>query len=80
MSDRDAANERNVRRWFVQLHSGYFALKISLMDDRNNELRAAVEVDPTQTTRELAARFHATTPTILDHLKHSSELRFIVKL
>ncbi|XP_019697594.2 histone-lysine N-methyltransferase SETMAR-like [Harpegnathos saltator] len=35
----------------------------------NDELKAVVEADTSQTTRELAARFNVTIPMILDHLK-----------
>lgn len=41
----------------------------------NDELKTVVEVDISQTTRELAARFHVTIPTILDHLKQIGKVK-----
>ncbi|CAK9796551.1 Histone-lysine N-methyltransferase SETMAR [Anthophora plagiata] len=71
---KDVANERTVRRWFEKFRSGDFDLQNeprgrpeSKVDD--NQLKAVVEANPSETTRELAARFEVTIPTILSHLK-----------
>lgn len=77
---KDVANERTVRRWFEKFRSGDFNLQNeprgrpeSTVD--NDELKAAVEADTSQTTRELAARFDVTIPTILNHLKQIGKVK-----
>ncbi|CAK9813002.1 Histone-lysine N-methyltransferase SETMAR [Anthophora plagiata] len=71
---KDIANERTVHRWFEIFRSGDFDLQNeprgrpeSKVDD--NQLKAVVEANPSETIRELAARFEVTIPTILSHLK-----------
>lgn len=75
----NVANERTVRRWFKKFRSGDFSLENeprgrpeTKVDD---ELKVAVEADTTQTTRELAAKFNVSIPTILDHLKQIGKVK-----
>ncbi|XP_025155728.1 histone-lysine N-methyltransferase SETMAR-like, partial [Harpegnathos saltator] len=70
----DVANKRTVHRWFEKFRSGDFNVEnepCGRLETKvnNDELKAVVEADISQTTRELAARFNVTIPTILDHLK-----------
>jgi len=77
---KDVANERTVRRWFEKFRSGDFDLENeprgrpeTKVD--NDELKVVVEADTSQTTRELAARFDVTIPTILNHLKQINKVK-----
>ncbi|XP_075862154.1 histone-lysine N-methyltransferase SETMAR isoform X2 [Microcebus murinus] len=77
---KDVANERTVRRWFEKFRCGDFNLENeprgrpeTKVD--NDELKAVVEANPSQPTRELAARFDVSIPTILDHLKQIGKVK-----
>jgi histone-lysine N-methyltransferase SETMAR len=76
----DVTNERTVQRWFHKFRSGDFNLeneprgRPEIKID-NDELKVVVEANPSQATRELAARFGVTIPTILDHLKQIGKVK-----
>ena len=74
------ANERTVRRWFAKFRSGDFNLENELRGRpetkvNNDELKAVVEADTSQTTRQLASRFDVSIPTIIDHLKQIGKIK-----
>ncbi|KAK6046700.1 hypothetical protein COOONC_15795 [Cooperia oncophora] len=76
----DAPNERTVRRWFAKFESGDFDLQNESRGRpecklNNDELKAVVEADPTQSTRELAAKFGVCKVTISSHLKQIGKSR-----
>ncbi|XP_015904575.2 histone-lysine N-methyltransferase SETMAR-like [Parasteatoda tepidariorum] len=71
---KDAAKELTVLRWFIKFRSGDFDLQSeprgrseSKVDD--NQLKAVMEANPSETTSELVSRFEVTIPTILSHVK-----------
>ena len=70
----DAPSESQCRRWFERFRSG----DMSLEDEErgrppevidNDELKQAIEVDPKQSTRELAEQFGCSQKTIDNHLR-----------
>ena len=59
--------------WFAKFCSGDFSLENKphgrpQLKVNNDELKAIVESDTSQTTRELASKFDVSIPTILGHL------------
>lgn len=77
---KNAPNQSTVSRWFKKFHSGDFGLEIEPRGRpetkvNNDDLKAAVESDTSQTSRELAERFHVSIPTILDHLHQINKVK-----
>lgn len=77
-------NERTVRFWFNRFRSGNFNLENeprgrpeTKVD--NDELKAIVEADPSQTTSGLAARFDVSIKTILVHLDQIGKVKKLEK-
>lgn len=80
----NTANERTVRFWFNRFRSGNFDLKNESRGRpatkvNNDELKAIVEADPCQTTKELAAWFDVSLPTILTHLHEIGKIKKLEK-
>ena len=78
----NVANERTVRQWLERFRSGDFSLEnkprgrpATKID--NDELKAVVKEDTSQTTCALSDRFNVSIPTALDHLK---QIRKVKKL
>lgn len=78
------AKENTVRYWFQRFRSGNFDLQNkprgrpeTQVD--NEELKAIVEADPSQTTSELAAGFGVSDKTILIHLKQIGKVKKLEK-
>ena len=76
----DAPNQSTVSRWFTKFRSGDFGLENEPRGRpetkvNNDELKALVESDTSQTTRELAAAFDVSIPTILDHLRQINKVK-----
>lgn len=74
MFGEGATTKVTVGRWFEKFRSGNFCPDNeprgrfeSKIDD--DVLKTAVEANPSQSTRELAAKFHVSIPTILHHIK-----------
>ena len=70
--------------WFERFQSGDFSLEnkrcgrpATKID--NDELKAVVEEDTSQTTRALSDRFNVSIPTVLDHLKQIGKLKMLNK-
>lgn len=78
------ANERTVRFWFQRFSSGNFNLHNEPRGRpdtqvKNEELKAIVEADPSQTTSELAAAFGVSDKTILIHLRQIGKIKKLEK-
>lgn len=80
----NTTNERTTRYWFTRFRSGNFDLKNeprgrpkTLVD--NDELKAIVEADETQSTAELAAAFDVSIKTILVHLHQIGKVKKLDK-
>lgn len=80
----NSTNQHTVGHWFAKFRSGDFSLeneprgRPEVRVD-NNELKAIVEANPYQTTRELAAKFDVSIPTILDHLRQINKVKKLDK-
>ena len=66
--------------WFAKLRSGDFSLENepsgrSQSKVNNDELKAIVESDTSQTTRELESKFGVSIPNILDHLGEINKVK-----
>lgn len=79
-----ATTKVTVGHWFEKFRSGNFCLDNeprgrpeSKIDD--DVLKAVVEANPSQSTRELAAKFHVSIPTILHHLKKIGKVKKLDK-
>ncbi|CAG9138326.1 unnamed protein product [Plutella xylostella] len=66
------AKENTVRFWFQRFRSGNFQPETKV---DNEELKAIVEADPSQTTSELAAGSGVSDKTILIHLKQIGKVK-----
>lgn len=71
---KDATTEKTVRRWFKKFRDGNFDLSNKPREKPrskvdHDQLRAAVEADPSQSTCVLAATFGVSMTTILKHIK-----------
>ncbi|WKX94136.1 hypothetical protein Q1695_011417 [Nippostrongylus brasiliensis] len=67
-------SERQVRNWFLRFRDGYDSLEDEGHERRpvsvnSGVLKEAIELDPRQTTRELAAQFGCSHTTVTTHLK-----------
>ena len=76
----NVANEQTVRRWFDRIRSGDFSLEYqprgwSATKIDNDNLKAVVGEDTSQTTCALAERFNVSIPTVLDHLKQIGKVK-----
>lgn len=80
----NTTNQRTTCYWFARFRSGNFDLKNeprgrpkTLVD--NDELKAIVEADDTQSTAELAAAFDVSVKTILVHLRQIGKVKKLDK-
>lgn len=76
----NCTNERTTRYWFSRFRSGNFDLKNEARGRpetlvNNDELKAIVEADETQSTAELAAAFDVSIKTILIHLRQIGKVK-----
>ena len=76
----DSTSHSIVSFWFAKFHSGDFSLENEPRGRpqpkvNNDELKAIVEIDTFQTTRELASKFSVSIPTMLDHLRQSNKVK-----
>ncbi|XP_023237751.1 histone-lysine N-methyltransferase SETMAR-like [Centruroides sculpturatus] len=67
-------SDRVVRKWFTKFRSGDFSLKDDERPGRSSDfdddvLKALIEQNPRQTTRELAEKLHTSQSTINRHLQ-----------
>ncbi|EYC32644.1 hypothetical protein Y032_0482g2274 [Ancylostoma ceylanicum] len=77
---KGAASERTVCRWFKKFRSGDFNLENEPrgrpeVKVDNEELKAVVEADTSQTSRELSVRFGVSKQTMLDHLSQIGKVK-----
>ena len=75
-----SANERTVRFWFQRFRSGNFDLHNEPRgwpdtQVNNEELKAIVEADPSQTTSKLASAFGVSDKTIIIHLRQIGKVK-----
>lgn len=75
-------NERTIRRWLKKIHSGDLHLENltrGLPESKvvDEEWKAVMEGNPSQTERELVAKFDFGIPVTLVHLKQTGKVKML---
>jgi len=81
--DNDSVNVRTVRRWFAKFRSGDFSFEEPQSGRptviQNEDLRAKVKTDPSQTVRGMAEELGVTSHGIFDGLKRIGKFKKLEK-